>query len=171
MNADEFESFAGHAGPRVVRFALARGASPDDAADIAQEALIVAWRRIADVPPDPSDATAWLIGVARRTMANRRRALQSRNSATERLAQQIKLEDAGTTGSDVDIALAALRAEDREILQLTYWEGLSTEQLALALDIRPATARKRLQRARDALRRRLRPEHPVRVLAVAAQDV
>jgi len=45
-------------------------------------------------------------------------------------------------------ALASLSGEERELLLLTAWEGLSAAELALALGCRPSTARVRLHRAR-----------------------
>ena len=41
--------------------------------------------------------------------------------------------------------------DDREILTLTYWDGLTAEQVAAVFGISPAAARKRLQRARERL--------------------
>jgi DNA-directed RNA polymerase specialized sigma24 family protein len=51
----------------------------------------------------------------------------------------------------VTAALARLAPRDREILQLVGWEGLSPAELAVALGVRPGTARVRLHRARRAL--------------------
>ena len=52
-------------------------------------------------------------------------------------------------------ALASLGDDDREVLTLTYWEGLTAEQVATVFGIGPARARKRLQRARERLSARM----------------
>jgi DNA-directed RNA polymerase specialized sigma24 family protein len=48
----------------------------------------------------------------------------------------------------VNEALARLSADDRELITLTAWEGLSPTEIAAVLDIDPGTARVRLHRAR-----------------------
>ncbi|WP_448641755.1 RNA polymerase sigma factor [Geodermatophilus sp. URMC 63] len=49
-------------------------------------------------------------------------------------------------------ALGRLSAEDRELVTLVAWEGLTPAQAAVALGIAPGTARVRLHRARTRLR-------------------
>ena len=58
----------------VLAYALRRCA-PDDAADVASETFVVAWRRIADIPDEPA-VRPWLFGVARRVLANQRRGIR-----------------------------------------------------------------------------------------------
>lgn len=43
------------------------------AEDVVGEVMLVAWRRLDDVPTDLSAARAWLFGVARRTLLSTRR--------------------------------------------------------------------------------------------------
>ena len=52
-------------------------------------------------------------------------------------------------------ALASLNMEQREVLLLHAWAGLSHEEIAAALGIANGTARSRLSRARAALRAQL----------------
>ena len=47
--------------------------------------------------------------------------------------------------------LRAIPVEDQAILELHYWEDLTTDEIAEVLVIPPGTARGRLQRARDKL--------------------
>ena len=48
--------------------------------------------------------------------------------------------------------MALLPADDREVLRLVAWEGLSPKEAAAVLGVAPAAARKRLQRARSRVR-------------------
>jgi RNA polymerase sigma-70 factor, ECF subfamily len=48
-------------------------------------------------------------------------------------------------------AVDRLGPADREVLRLVAWEGLTPAELAVALGVRPGTARVRLHRARRAL--------------------
>jgi RNA polymerase sigma-70 factor (ECF subfamily) len=69
----EFEAlFRAHAG-RVRSYVARRVAEGRD--DAVAETFTVAWRRLEDVP---EDALPWLLGVARRVLANQGRAAQRR---------------------------------------------------------------------------------------------
>jgi RNA polymerase sigma-70 factor (ECF subfamily) len=48
-----------------------------------------------------------------------------------------------------------LKARDREVLCLVCWEGLDPSQAAAVVEIPPATARTRLHRARQRMRKEL----------------
>lgn len=155
-----FEELVARVGPRVLGY-LTRATSPAaDAADVYQQVLITAWRRLAAIPQDEDAAAAWLIGTARSTLANHRRSETRRAAATERLHAYLSVHPPQTEASDprVEVALALLRPEDREILELTYWDGLGSEHLGAALDIRPDAARKRLERGRAAFKKALQSQ-------------
>jgi len=55
---------------RVLGYAIHRGMSIDEAEDVVAETFLVCWRRLDDMPREP---LPWLLGVARKTLANRRR--------------------------------------------------------------------------------------------------
>jgi hypothetical protein len=80
--------FRDHAG--AVRAYAARRSSLDDADDVVAEVFLIAWRRIDDLPDDP---LPWLLGVARRVLANRRRG-EVRRAAVK----------ANLTGADLTLA-------------------------------------------------------------------
>ena len=54
-------------------------------------------------------------------------------------------------------ALAGLPEEQRAVVHLKLWEGLTFEEIAAALDISPNTAASRYRYGLDKLRDRLRP--------------
>jgi RNA polymerase sigma-70 factor (ECF subfamily) len=56
----------------LLRF-VRRRVHPTHAEDVVGDVMLVAWRRLDDVPADPSAARAWLFGVARTTLQNARR--------------------------------------------------------------------------------------------------
>jgi RNA polymerase sigma factor (sigma-70 family) len=116
--------FRGYAG-RVHAFALRR-ADPEVAQDVTAETFLVAWRRRAEMPPEP---LPWLYGIARGVLANERRTSNRRLSLAARLAAEPAAPDSGSD-SDHEVlqALASLRESDREALLLSAWEGLSTKE-------------------------------------------
>ena len=141
----------------ILAYAARRTPSPQDAADVMAETFLVAWRRVGEVP-DSEDARPWLYGVARHVLANHRRGDRRRSQLSERLALELALvvEDAhrvveGPDLSSVRVALDALREDDRELLLLVGWDGLSPAEAAAVLACSAGTVRVRLHRARRRL--------------------
>lgn len=133
-------------------YVLRRVANPEDGAEVIAETFATLWRRLDSCPPDP-EIRPWLFGVARRVLANQRRGERRRGALAERLTSALDPSAAAVAiapGSDgrVARAFAALSEPDREILSLLAWEGLTREELALALGVSRPVARLRLHRAR-----------------------
>ncbi|GAA1537785.1 sigma-70 family RNA polymerase sigma factor [Actinomadura kijaniata] len=143
----------------VARYALRRTASSDDAVDVLGETFLIAWRRLDDVP-DGDGARLWLYGVARRVLANHRRGAARRELLLTRLRAEFAEAAPERHGAAAEIraAFARLSGEDRELLSLTGWEGLTPEQAATVLGRRAATVRVRLHRARKRFARALADE-------------
>jgi len=57
----------------------------------------------------------------------------------------------------LSVALGELPAEQRSVVHLKLWEGLTFEQIAEVLDVPPNTAASRYRYGLDKLRGRLRP--------------
>lgn len=149
-------------GRDVLAYALPRAAGAEDAADVVAETFLVAWRRARDVPSGP-DARLWLLGVARRVLANQRRGHGRRTRLAERLQDELRAATAtqpepSSSDRAVVHALERLSTDDRELLLLAGWEGLNSSQIARVLDISTAAARTRLHRARRRLRTKLAAE-------------
>lgn len=163
--------YAAHVDP-VLGYALRRVAAPADAADVVAETFLVAWRRRAEVPPGDA-ATLWLYGVARRVLANQRRGELRRSALGGRLREELPrvVPDPGpdvAARTDVARALDRLSPPDREVVELTAWEGLDSREVAEVLGVSAVAARARLSRARRRLRDELghdpvpdRPLHAV----------
>jgi RNA polymerase sigma factor (sigma-70 family) len=143
----------------LLGYALRRVEVAEDAADIVSETFLVAWRRLSDVPPG-DEARLWLYGVARRVLANHRRAVGRRDRLGARLRADLAAitpDHAVRVAAETDLrrALSDLGELDREVLELTIWEGLEPREVASVLDIPARTVRTRLSRARARLRERL----------------
>jgi RNA polymerase sigma factor (sigma-70 family) len=141
----------------VHRYA-ARRVPADSVQDVVSETFLVAWRRFGDLRGEP---LPWLLGIARRTAANQRRACARR----EALVQRLTVEPGGgqdqpPAGADRELlrALAALPERDREALMLVAWEGLGNAAAAAVMGCTKATFAVRLHRARRRLARSLERE-------------
>jgi RNA polymerase sigma-70 factor (ECF subfamily) len=118
--------------------------------DVVAETFLVAWRRLDSLEDDP---LPWLFGVARRVLANQRRADRRRGALTARLASllpgQASVWDPPATMSDeLAVAMVRLSPHEREALLLVAWEGLEPARAARAAGCSPAAFRGRLHRAR-----------------------
>lgn len=131
--------------------AYLRRRSDAGAADAAAEVFLVAWRRLDDVP---ADSLPWLIGVARRVLANQRRSRRRRHALVARLSgrREVAPDPSDLVAGDaLRTAFGRLSAPDREALALVSWEGLSPGRAAAALGCTPAALAVRLHRARRRL--------------------
>jgi RNA polymerase sigma-70 factor (ECF subfamily) len=137
---------------QVHAYALRR-TTPEAADDVVSETVLVAGRRLTELPEQP---LPWLFGVARRVLANRRRtdsratALQQRLVAFQAGSEPTHDVD-GETDQRVRQALAGLAERDRELLMLIAWEGLRVHEAAEVLGVRSGTLAVRLHRARRRL--------------------
>lgn len=133
--------------------AYARRRTTREAADdVVAEVFLVAWRRADEVPERP---LPWLLGVARRVLANQRRGEHRGDALRDRIRGEQLAGVRSPPGDDVPSpavrALWSLGASDQELLMLIAWDGLSRAEAAEALGISVGTLAVRLHRARRRL--------------------
>lgn len=135
-----------------------RRAPADAVDDVVAEALLVAWRRLDDVPVDAE--LPWCYGTARRCLANARRGIERRDRLTSRLAADPSAVTPASTAdvetdAELDVALAELSDEDRELLRLSAWEQLEPREIAVVLGTTANAVSIRLHRVKRRLGERL----------------
>lgn len=143
----------------LLRF-VRRRVHPTHAEDVVGDVMLVAWRRLDDVPADRSAARAWLFGVAHKTLLNTRRREDRHDAVAVRLAEfRDGWTDAGhppdfvACRADIAAAWPLLSATDQEAIALSVVDGLTAPEAATVLGISAAAFRLRLSRARRTLRR------------------
>jgi RNA polymerase sigma-70 factor, ECF subfamily len=143
----------------LLRF-VRRRVHPTHAEDVVGDVMLVAWRRLDEVPAELSAARAWLFGVARKTLQNTRRRDSRHNAVAVRLADvRHGPADAGQhpdlVAHRVDIAAAwpLLSALHQEAIALSVLDGLTAPEAGAVLGISSTAFRLRLSRARRSLRR------------------
>jgi len=158
-----FQRLFDEAGQDLLVYALRRVERPEDAADLVAETFLVVWRRLDDVPAG-DEARLWLFGVARRQLANQRRGELRRSALADRLRGELPVAVAAVSAPEdesavlVRSALGRLAPEDRELLTLSGWEGLTPREIATVMRLPAVTLRSRLHRARKRLRAELARE-------------
>ena len=158
---ERFESVYGELYPAICGYVLRRVREPENAAEAIAETFATLWRRFDSCPQD-AELRPWLFGVARRVIANQRRGDRRRSALSERLIENVDRDafDAVRPTEDTSPlarAFGSLSESDRELLSLVAWEGLTREELAVALGTSRAVVRLRLHRASKRLRAALPP--------------
>jgi RNA polymerase sigma-70 factor (ECF subfamily) len=144
----------------AVRALLRRmGAQPSHADDVAQDAFITAFERIAEFRGEGT-FVAWVKRIAARLYLKR---LQRERRLGE-LAADPPEEDAAAGRSDaetvidLDAALKTLAAGERVCVTLCFGAGLSHAEAAEALNLPLGTVKSHVKRGLDKLRARLAPD-------------
>jgi RNA polymerase sigma-70 factor, ECF subfamily len=124
--------------------------------DVVAEVYLVAWRRIDELPQSPQDRL-WLFGVARNVVRNTKRNANRRDLLLSRVRRQPRLPLGSSEPSEVDVvgALRRLSPNEREVMQLVVWDGLSAAETAEVLGCSVNVVQVRLHRARKRLVRSL----------------
>ena len=149
-----FERLYRQHGPDVHAYVVRR-VGWERADDIVADVFVVAWRRLEAVP---DEAMPWLLGVARKTIANRLRSTRRQFALATRLAAQVPAVQMESSSSDAAVlaALGSLRERDREVLMLIAWEGLGGREASKVLGCSHAAFRVRLHRSRARFAKALR---------------
>jgi RNA polymerase sigma-70 factor (ECF subfamily) len=119
------------------------------AEELAADVFRIAWEKQLAEPP----GIAWLLTTARHVIGNEYRGRRRRQILAERLKDEARSQVPGTNTEErtaVAEVLVRLRERDREVLMLSYWDDLTTAELAQTLGCSPSAAAVRLHRARRA---------------------
>jgi RNA polymerase sigma-70 factor (ECF subfamily) len=136
-----------------LRMAYRYASNPGEAEDIAQDALLRAWRRRSTLR-EAGRRNQWLAAIVRNEAF--RQHARVRPDPTSSIETQEGAEDAGVVATvelaDLHAALKRLSEKDRELLELRYYLDLTQAAIARHLGIPEGTVKVRLHRARDKLR-------------------
>jgi RNA polymerase sigma-70 factor (ECF subfamily) len=150
--------------PRVFRWALAFAVDADDAEDIAQEAFVIALRRLGQYRGSGT-FSVWLYRVTRRAAGHlrRTRTRRARLAAGPRAApDRVVYETDPGARIDRERLSALVRRcweelpeRQRAVIDLVDLQGHTPAAAADMLELNPVTLRANLFKARQSIRRRL----------------
>jgi len=139
----------------VKRFARTLCATPEDAEDAAQEALIILYRKIGTLRAAAALAS-WMFQIVRNECIRRTRLTLHKPASTA--MSEPSAEDAALARLEIERivkAVASLPAEQRAVVVLRDIQGLSGAATADALGVSRAAMKSRLHRGRETLHSRL----------------
>ncbi|MER5208836.1 RNA polymerase sigma factor [Streptomyces sp. NPDC002825] len=146
--------------PHVRKFAISLCASPQDAEDAAQEALIILYRKIGTLRATGALAS-WMFRIVRNECLRQVRLLVARRdevTAEPEAGAEPSAEEAVLYRLEVEriaAAVSALPRDQRQVLIMRDVQGLPGKTVARTLGLSTAAMKSRLHRARAALRHAL----------------
>ncbi len=155
------ELFNRYAG-RIKAFLIRSGASHGEAEEAAQEVMVTIWRKASMFDPAKAGASTWIYTIAR----NRRIDLLRRARRPEGLADEPILQadpvvspeaNVAASGRDARIreAIQALPPDQKTVITLAFFSGLTHGEIAAALDVPLGTVKSRLRLSFGKLREEL----------------
>ncbi|MCP3142132.1 sigma-70 family RNA polymerase sigma factor [Pyxidicoccus xibeiensis] len=128
-------------GARAFAVTLRLLPSRADAEEVLQETFLEVWRRAREFDPARGGMETWVTTIARTRAIDRLRAMGTMSRVVEGASHQAPPvsatptapDDAASRGQDRGRVLAALKQlppEQREVVELAYFEGLSQREIA-----------------------------------------
>jgi RNA polymerase sigma-70 factor (ECF subfamily) len=152
--------------PWLLGIAQAMLPDRDEAEEVVQEALTIAWRRVDLFDRESGRLLPWLLRITRNRAIDRLRARRRRELKARRLESYGALGELWTAPAEPDEAarpgwhvhesvhraLGSLPEDQRAVIRLAYFEGLTHSEIANRLGIPIGTVKTRLRLAFDKLR-------------------
>lgn len=135
-----------------------------DAEDVAHDVLLSVWNKAGTYQPTKGTLVTWICTTARNRSIDRVRSFQRRAAMHDRFETRLKGEkkEARTSGRDelyrsdarsiLEDAVVDLSPEQREVIELAYFEGLTQRQIADRLQSPLGTVKARIRRGLQRLR-------------------
>jgi RNA polymerase sigma-70 factor (ECF subfamily) len=147
---------------RLYNYALRMSGNPDDAMDILQDILMSVYRNLASFRGD-SRFTTWLFRIASFRSTD---FFRKRNWQTSQIEDEEMLQDESRTfdpdwlftrardNDGIARLMSALPPDQRQVVELKYFQHFTFEEIAGQLGISPNTAKTRLYAALTRMRTR-----------------
>jgi RNA polymerase sigma-70 factor (ECF subfamily) len=154
-------AFAGlfeHFAPRVKSYMLRLGAPAEAAEELAQETLLIVWRRAEAYDPAKAAASTWVFAIARNLridVARRASRAPPRDDPAFEISAPQAPDSAFSAVEDearIGLAIATLPVEQARVIKLSFFSDKPHSEIAAELDLPLGTVKSRLRLAMIRLR-------------------
>lgn len=150
-----FRDLFDHFAPRIRAFLIQRRVVPAAADDLTQDVMLAIWRRASSFDPARAAASTWIYTIARNQHIDQYRKLQraSRIDETDPSLQPVPppaaddLCEQADAADSVGTALEQLSADQRQVVELAFTEGLTHSEIAERLELPLGTVKSRIRLA------------------------
>ena len=153
-----------HFAPRVVTYLVRGGTPAASAEELAQEAMVVLWRKAASFDPARAGVSTWVFTIARNLRIDRHRRANGADGADHDSDADLDAQpdpaaspgeqlDARRRESRIHAALRRLSPEQARVLHLSYFAEAPHAEIARELDLPLGTVKSRIRLAMINLRR------------------
>ena len=162
------QTLATHYGPRLKSFLIHRGEQSPTAEDIVQDAIIQVWIKADKFDPDKGSFSTWVYRITRNKWIDHKR----KHGRMQMVEPSIigTMQDDTIEAADVDFdrreaaeavrkEMALLPTEQKQILHLAFFEGLSHSQIANRTGLALGTVKSRIRISLKKMQGGLRDHH------------
>lgn len=158
-----FAALFGHFGPRVKAYLMRSGSPPDSAEELAQEAMVMVWRKAESFDPAQASVSTWIFTIARnkRIDAYRRMNRPELDETDPALVPDAPTApDAayaeGQVSAAIRRAVQTLPDEQAEMLKKAFYEDKAHSEIAAETGLPLGTVKSRLRLAIGRMRKQLK---------------
>ena len=136
----------------------------EDTEDVMTEVLNTIWKKADTYRSKKGSLVTWICTTARNRAIDRVRSVQRRSALYDKFEEKVESEapEKRTTGREdlyradarrvLQSAVVSLSPEQREVIELAYFEGLTQKQIAERIDSPLGTVKARIRRGVERLR-------------------
>ncbi len=141
-------------GPIVKAFMMRQGTDTATAEELAQETMLNVWRKAALYSQDKGSVTTWIFAIARNLRIDRLRKKKTWVELPDDYAQEASSDSSPDEAvseeqqrAKIKKALDGLSGEQREVVVLSFIEGMSHRAIAEQLSLPVGTVKSRIRLA------------------------
>lgn len=161
---EAFEQFCDRYRPLIYSTALKVLNHVDDSQDVTNDVLISVWKKASSYKSDKGSLVTWICTTTRNRSIDRVRSFQRRAALYNRYEETLKKDEPQMTKTSreelyrsdarqiLEEAVVELSPEQRQVIELAYFEGLTQKQISDRLESPLGTVKARIRRGLQRLR-------------------